>query len=101
MRHILRAPDTASCREVAKKLQAYLDHEVDDLNARRIATHLEMCRRCGMKAATYREIKAALARRGAAVDELALQRLQHFAQDLAAGRVDPPPTDLDGSAGHG
>ncbi len=101
-KHMLRGtPAVASCREVARKLQAYLDNEVDELNARRITAHLELCRCCGMKATTYREIKAALARSGAVTDELALQRLHRFAHDLASGRIEPPPTGLDDSAGHG
>lgn len=101
-KHMLRGtPDVASCREAAKTLQAYLDHEVDELSAHRITAHLELCRRCGMKAAIYRDIKSALARRGAVTDELALQRLHHFANALASGRIEPPPTDLDDSAGHG
>src|SRR5262249_18789422 len=78
----------AGCREVAKVLQAYLDGQTDDVTAQRVARHLEACRRCGLEARTYREIKAALARRVPLADELALERLRAFATSLA----DAPPT---------
>ena len=42
-----------TCRRVGEKLQAYLDGEVDDLSNRRIAHHLEDCRRCGMELDVY------------------------------------------------
>lgn len=53
--------EVATCREVGRVLQAYLDGHVDELTARRVARHLEMCRRCGMEASTYAEIKRSLA----------------------------------------
>jgi len=67
------------CMEVALVLQAYLDGEVDETVARRVGAHLEICRRCGMKADTYRLIKAALARGGTGWDDLTRRRLQDFA----------------------
>jgi anti-sigma factor RsiW len=73
----------ARCREVVKVLQAYLDGQTDDTTTQRVARHLEACRRCGLEARTYREIKAALARRVPVVDELALERLRTFATTLA------------------
>lgn len=93
MRLRRRHPDVATCRETGQALQTYLDGELDDLSARRIAAHLDMCRRCGMAAATYTEIKAALARKVTSVDNLALRRLRGFADDLAAGHIAPPIDD--------
>ncbi len=88
----------ATCREVALVLQSYLDGEVDDLTARRVARHLEWCRRCGLEATTYGEIKLALRKRGS-LDEVMVQRLRAFAEEVAAegehrGREDRghPPT---------
>lgn len=72
-----------SCRQVAEVLQRYLDAEVDDLTARRIARHLEECRRCGMELAVYQEIKASLSRSDQGVDEDALERLRRFGERLA------------------
>ncbi len=77
------SPDVASCREVAAHLQSYLDGAVGDVQHRRIARHLEFCRRCGLEESAYRSISAALARRGAAqVDDDTLQRLHQFASTL-------------------
>lgn len=77
------------CPEVARLLQRYLDGEVDDLKAQRIARHLDDCRRCGMKAETYSAIKHALREHRPAVPADALERLRGFAEQLAAEE----PTD--------
>jgi anti-sigma factor RsiW len=52
------------CLRVSRVLQSYLDGVVDEVTARRVARHLERCRRCGAEADTYSAIKAALARQG-------------------------------------
>lgn len=78
-------PTMASCREVARTLQHYLDGEVDPITARRTAGHLEVCRRCGMDAATYRELREALRRGLGALDPSAVARLRAFAEHLAQG----------------
>jgi anti-sigma factor RsiW len=77
----------ADCHEVARLLQSYLDREIDAAAAARVAHHLEACRRCGLSAQTYAEIKAALARRTLHVDTAALDRLTEFSERLAAGDV--------------
>jgi anti-sigma factor RsiW len=64
---------------VARVLQAYLDGEVDKAMARRVGAHLELCRRCGMKADTYRLIKSSLARGATSWDDLTRRRLEEFA----------------------
>lgn len=73
----------ATCAEVARVLQSYLDGQVDEMTARRVARHLEACRRCGLEAHTYEAIKQALARRRTDVDADALERLRSFAERLA------------------
>ena len=77
-----------SCAQVGKVLQSYLDAELDDETARKVAEHLEDCRRCGLEADTYEELKAALLR-GAAVEEEPVDRLRAFGRRLARGEVDP------------
>jgi anti-sigma factor (TIGR02949 family) len=77
------APVALSCHEVAKVLQSFLDQEVDEHTAGQVAAHLEMCRRCGLEADVYGEIKASLARSTSAVPELALWRLRHFGEELS------------------
>lgn len=52
-----RPTDEAGCREMSRTLQAYLDGHVDEVTARRVARHLEACRRCGLEAEVYTRIK--------------------------------------------
>ncbi len=70
-------------------LQAFLDHEVDDLTGGRVVRHLDLCRRCGLEAAVYTEIKASLARRGAPVDPEIVRHLRRFSEQLASSGTDP------------
>jgi anti-sigma factor RsiW len=77
-----------SCRQVGRLLQRYLDEDLDEVAARRIMHHLEDCRRCGLEAAAYTEIKATLARRGAQLPAGMLARLREFGERLA--REGPP-----------
>ncbi|WP_107119967.1 anti-sigma factor family protein [Streptomyces regalis] len=70
-----------NCMQVARVLQAYLDGETDEVTARRVAAHLEDCRRCGLEVETYRKIKDALTRRSEP-DAEAVERLRGFAEGL-------------------
>ncbi len=81
--------ETASCMQVMAVLQAYLDGQVDERTARRVAAHLDACRRCGLEADTYSEIKAALARQAPRLDRSAVDRLVAFGAALAG----PPSRD--------
>lgn len=73
------------CKEVGRLLQSYLDGEVDELRARQVSRHLEDCRRCGLAAETYVEIKQALRRSAGPVPDEALNRLRAFGEQLAEG----------------
>ncbi len=77
-----RSERPKNCMQVGHRLQRYLDGDVDDLTARFIMLHLEDCRRCGMEAATYTEIKASLARRGEELPDDAVARLRSFGERL-------------------
>ena len=92
-RRLRGTKEMASCMQVMRVLQSYLDGQTDQLTARRVANHLDACRRCGLEASTYREIKAALARQAAPVDETSLQRLRAFGSSLAqhTARNHPQP----------
>lgn len=81
-RAMFGTPSMASCMEVARVLQAYLDGEVDERTTRRVRRHLELCRRCGLEASTYVEIKRAVADRQQPVPEDARDRLRRFAEGL-------------------
>jgi anti-sigma factor RsiW len=70
------------CPEVRRLLQRYLDGEVDDLKAKRIARHLEDCRRCGLRAETYSAIKRSLHEHRPEVPAETIERLRAFAAGL-------------------
>jgi anti-sigma factor RsiW len=83
-----------TCAEVARVLQAYLDGETDEVTARRVAAHLEDCRRCGLEIRTYREIKNALARRQ---KPDAVARLRGFGESLLHGDPADGPGRIPGA----
>lgn len=85
------------CHDVGKRLQRYLDDEVDDERlARRVAEHLEDGRRCGLEAEAYREIKAALARQASILPDTTLHRLRCFGHQLA-NHSHPPQSHNNGN----
>jgi anti-sigma factor RsiW len=83
MRFHSRREARIGCMRVARVLQAYLDGEIDEATARRVWGHLEVCRRCGMKAGTYRSIKESIARTGR-LDQLTRRRLEDFARRVGS-----------------
>ena len=86
-----------TCREVGKLLQRYLDGEADEHATAKVAEHLEDCRRCGLEADIYREIKASLARQADVLPETTLARLRRFGERLATeGHAADPSTNGDG-----
>ncbi len=82
-----------TCREVGRLLQRYLDGHTDEHATARIAEHLEDCRRCGLEAEIYREIKASLARHAPALPETTLARLRRFGDQLAMHGPPQGPSD--------
>ena len=76
-----------NCQQVARVLQAYLNGDLDELDTRRVTAHLEDCRRCGLEAATIREIKRALAGRYQPAPET-VARLRAFCDDLLQGELE-------------
>ena len=73
-------------RHVAHLLQAYLESDLDQAAARRVAAHLEDCRRCGLEAATITKIRRALAGRYQPAPE-SVARLQAFCESLLHGEA--------------
>lgn len=76
------------CHQVALLLQAYLDAELDAVPRREVARHLQDCRRCGLEAKTYREVKASLRRRAPDPPAESVERVRQFVARLAAGEFD-------------
>lgn len=78
-----------SCHQVGQVLQTYLDHELDDDAARKVAEHLEDCRRCGLERETYMALKASLQKVPTDVTDEPVARLREFGERLARGELDP------------
>jgi anti-sigma factor RsiW len=78
-----------SCHQVGEVLQTYLDRELDDGTAAKVAAHLEDCRRCGLELETYEALKASLQRGPAGLADDPVTRLRAFGERLARGEIDP------------
>ncbi|MGH9055653.1 MAG: zf-HC2 domain-containing protein [Acidimicrobiales bacterium] len=92
MRSLGAVTSRARCMAMMRVLQRYLDGALDEKSADRVATHLEACRRCGLEAETYQQIKVALADHGHRIDPRAVERLRRFGEQLAQGTT-PSPGD--------
>ena len=88
-----RARDRIECMRVRPLLQSFLDGELDDARRRRVAAHLEACRRCGLEASTYESLQRRLSRFGQPADPDAVARLTEFVDHLA----DEPDDEGSGS----
>ncbi len=73
------------CREVGRVLQSYLDDNVEPGFANKIAVHLDECRKCGLEASIYIQIKESLGQRRPEVDRDAMERLRSFGSKLTEG----------------
>jgi anti-sigma factor RsiW len=81
-----------TCHEVGQWLQSHLDGELDASLTAQVEDHLETCVRCGMEIETYARIKRALHEAAGhspflIEDEVALQRLRRFADQLAGHNI--------------
>jgi anti-sigma factor (TIGR02949 family) len=85
-RRIFRSSPT--CAEVAAVMQAYLDGEVDEAEARRVVAHLDACAGCNHEVQIFRNIKQALEAKARPVDPQIRAALESFAQDVSRGAVD-------------
>jgi predicted anti-sigma-YlaC factor YlaD len=75
------------CEEVGRILQQYLDDETNEQTAGLVSQHLDACRRCGLEASVYRDLKTALANRADPPEE-SVYRLRDFGHRLVRGEVD-------------
>lgn len=78
-----RAQSPANCREVGQAIQGFIDCEVETDFATKIAEHLEDCKRCGLEAEVYTQIKTSLEERRSPVDEHVVARLRDFGSSLS------------------
>jgi len=72
-----------NCREVGRRLQTYLDGELDKSRVEAIKHHLDACADCGLEADVFNKIKADLAEVSPIPDSAALQRLREFTEQIA------------------
>ncbi|WP_298387782.1 anti-sigma factor [Ferrimicrobium sp.] len=70
------------CFATMRVLQDYLDGALDDARADQVARHLDDCRRCGLEAEVYQEIKTALSKQEMLLDPQTVQRLRNFSDQL-------------------
>ncbi|MEZ5267824.1 MAG: zf-HC2 domain-containing protein [Microthrixaceae bacterium] len=75
-----------SCAEVGEVLQQYLDGEYDSDRAPLVRAHLEVCKRCGLEASVYTDIKEALAHQVEPPVE-SRDRLREFGERIAHGDI--------------
>jgi predicted anti-sigma-YlaC factor YlaD len=79
-----------TCAQVGEVLQQFLDGELDATTAPLVHDHLEMCRKCGLEASIYRDVKEALALQGD-LPEDSVERLREFGERIARGDVPDEP----------
>ena len=78
-----RSSSRARCMEVRRVISGFIDGEVDDDFAAKIAEHLEDCRDCGLSADVYADIKRSLRSEPPTVDNEAIERLREFGSEIA------------------
>jgi Putative zinc-finger len=79
---MFRKKGGVTCLQVARMLQRYLDDQLDEGAAAQVADHLDECRRCGLDAESYREVKVALASRSRPSTPEQVERLTSFVAGL-------------------
>lgn len=70
------------CRRTRRILQSWVDGELGQHDAVRVAAHLELCVRCGIEAGLYVQVKDALASLHVPPDPFVMARLDHFVQTI-------------------
>lgn len=79
---MFRKKGGVNCMQVARILQRYLDDQLDEGAAIQVADHLDECRRCGLDAESYRQVKVALAGRSRPPTPDQVERLSTFVSEL-------------------
>ncbi|MEX0868508.1 MAG: zf-HC2 domain-containing protein [Nitriliruptoraceae bacterium] len=78
------------CRQIRRELQTFLDGETDMPQTRQIAAHLAICVRCGLEAASLRQVIADLRRSHHTPSTAATHRLTAALDALAAHDATDP-----------
>jgi len=72
-----------NCKDVALRLQTYLDGELDEARMEQIRAHLDACVACGLEADVFANIKKDLTAQAVPADSDALARLRAFSARIA------------------
>lgn len=72
-----------SCTDVGRRLQSYLDDELDPDRMARIREHLDACVDCGLELDVYARIKAELTAARTETDPAVIESLRRFAQGIS------------------
>ena len=72
-----------NCRDVALRLQSYLDEELDDDRMLQIEQHLADCVACGLEEEVYRAVKRDLKTLKSPSDSDAMDRLRQFSSRIS------------------
>ena len=72
-----------NCMDVGRRLQSYLDDELDSDRMDRIREHLDACVDCGLDLDVYARIKAELAAARSDPDPSVIDSLRHFARNIS------------------
>lgn len=77
------APKKTNCREVARRLQSYLDGELDGDRMEQIKAHLDACVDCGLEYDVFTAIKTDLNTLAVPAESDALARLREFSSRIS------------------
>jgi len=83
MMRMMMRPGGMSCRKALKLMQSYLDGEVEEKLALKVAKHLNACKDCDEESLVYKKIKASLANRPPHVSQDIIDSLTDFTQNLS------------------
>ncbi len=73
-----------SCKKMMKVIQSYLDGEVDEKVARKVAKHLNACVDCDEESTVFKNIKKSLANKPEHISPEILSSLTEFTKNIAS-----------------
>lgn len=83
------AAKKTNCREVAIRLQSYLDGELDSERMEQIKAHLDACVDCGLEHDVFDAIKTDLSTLAVPAESDALARLRDFSSRISEEASSP------------
>lgn len=90
MRLFRTSRNRLNCMKTVRVLQTFLDGALDETTANKVAQHLEDCRRCGLEADVYSQIKTVLINQYRPVDQELIDHLRLFGELISHHGPDAP-----------